>query len=440
MDVSYKNIFRITLPVLVSMMVEQLIGITDTAFLGHVGEVELGASAIAGVCYLILFVIGSGFGVGLQVLIARLNGEKNYDETASVFSAGLYFLMIMGAVVIVSSKLLVPFLLHMAIKSDAIYLAAESYLSWRVYGLLFSFTIIAFRSYFVGITKTRFLTYNSLLMVGVNILCNYLLIFGHCGLPALGIAGAAMGSSLAEAVAAIVFFFYFVKTQKQCRFVGLRHFKHHWHNLRRIMHLSFWTMVQSTFSLTTWLVFFIVIEHIGEEPLAISNVVRSISSVPFMIIIAFASTGSSLVSNLIGEGRGEEVMRLSRKTLYACSAVCLPLLLLIGIFPQLLLRIYTNDTLLIANTLPTLYVLLSSYIFTVPSFIYLNTISGTGNTPVTMKITLTALAVYLIYILIMAKFLPDVAWLWTSEHVNSLMLLVLSLAYIKWGKWQHKQI
>lgn len=76
MDISYRNICRISFPVLLSLLVEQIIGITDTVFLGHVGEVELGASAIAGVCYLILFVIGSGFGVGLQVLIARLNGTN----------------------------------------------------------------------------------------------------------------------------------------------------------------------------------------------------------------------------------------------------------------------------------------------------------------------------------------------------------------------------
>lgn len=85
MDISYKNICRITLPVLLSLLVEQIIGITDTAFLGHVGETELAASAIAGVCYLILFVIGSGFGVGLQVLIARLNGEKKNREVTPYF-------------------------------------------------------------------------------------------------------------------------------------------------------------------------------------------------------------------------------------------------------------------------------------------------------------------------------------------------------------------
>ena len=53
---------------------EQLIGMTDTAFLGRVGEIELGASAIAGVYYLAIFMMAFGFSIGAQILIARRNG------------------------------------------------------------------------------------------------------------------------------------------------------------------------------------------------------------------------------------------------------------------------------------------------------------------------------------------------------------------------------
>ena len=59
---------------------EQLINITDAVFLGHVGEVELGASALAGIYYLVTYMLGFGFSIGLQVMIARRNGEQNYAE------------------------------------------------------------------------------------------------------------------------------------------------------------------------------------------------------------------------------------------------------------------------------------------------------------------------------------------------------------------------
>lgn len=193
MDISYKNICRITFPVLLSLLVEQIIGITDTAFLGHVGKTELGASAIAGVCYLILFVIGSGFGVGLQVLIARLNGEKKNGEVTTLFSTGFYFLIFLAGVIIIASQFALPPILHQIIKSEDIYSAALLYLNWRIYGLFFAFIIVAFRAYYIGITKTKILSVCSLVMVVVNIICNYVLVFGKFGFPALGIEGGRHG-------------------------------------------------------------------------------------------------------------------------------------------------------------------------------------------------------------------------------------------------------
>lgn len=61
-------------------------------FLGHVGEVELGASALASVYYLAIYMLGFGFSLGLQVMIARRNGEQRYEETGKTFFQGLLFL------------------------------------------------------------------------------------------------------------------------------------------------------------------------------------------------------------------------------------------------------------------------------------------------------------------------------------------------------------
>ena len=82
---TYKQIWTIAYPILISLIMEQLIGMTDTAFLGRVGEIELGASAIAGVYYLAIFMMAFGFSVGAQILIARRNGEGNYKEIGPIF-------------------------------------------------------------------------------------------------------------------------------------------------------------------------------------------------------------------------------------------------------------------------------------------------------------------------------------------------------------------
>ena len=80
MHYTYKQIWLINFPVMMSILMEQLINITDAVFLGHVGEVELGASAIAGIYYLAVYMLGFGFSIGLQVMIARRNGECDYGK------------------------------------------------------------------------------------------------------------------------------------------------------------------------------------------------------------------------------------------------------------------------------------------------------------------------------------------------------------------------
>ena len=81
MNYTYKHIWLINFPVMMSILIEQLINITDAIFLGHVGEIELGASALAGIWYLAIYMLGFGFSLGLQVVVARRNGEQHYSET-----------------------------------------------------------------------------------------------------------------------------------------------------------------------------------------------------------------------------------------------------------------------------------------------------------------------------------------------------------------------
>lgn len=91
MNYTYKNIWLINFPVMMSILIEQLINITDAIFLGHVGEIELGASALAGIWYLAIYMLGFGFSIGLQVVIARRNGEQQYSETSRTFFQRLLF-------------------------------------------------------------------------------------------------------------------------------------------------------------------------------------------------------------------------------------------------------------------------------------------------------------------------------------------------------------
>lgn len=322
---TYKDIWLIAYPILISLLMEQMIGITDTAFLGHVGEIELGASAIAGVYYLAIFMIGFGFTIGSQILIARRNGEDNYRAIGNIFYQGIYFLMLMSLVIFTLSQLFSEQILGVLVASDRIVGAATDYIRWRVYGFFFSFIGAMFRAFFVGTTQTRTLTLNSIVMVLANVVFNYTLIFGKFGFPPMGIAGAAIGSSLAELVS-VLFFIVYTYKRIDFRKYGLNHIPgFRTRELSQIMHISVWTMIQNFISLSTWFLFFIFIEHLGERPLAISNIIRSVSSIPFMTVTAFASTCSSLVSNQIGAGHSRQVPALINQHIRLCACIVVPL-------------------------------------------------------------------------------------------------------------------
>lgn len=112
-------------------------------------------------------------------------------------------------------------------------------------------------------------------------------------------------------------------------------------------------MIQSFLAMATWFLFFIAEEHLGERPLAVSNIVRSAAMFFFMPVSAFAATTSSLVSNLIGAQATSQVWSTCLKTIKMCYLFVIPIGIIILLAPATFLRIYTDDPQLIrATTLP----------------------------------------------------------------------------------------
>ncbi len=440
MQISYKHICKITLPVLVSLLVEYLIGFTDTAYLGRVGETELAASALAGTYYMIIYMIGFGFSIGAQVLIARYNGSEQYSRTGEVFTQGTIFLLLVAILLFILSYLYSPIVLRFLIDSEQVYQTTISYLNWRIYGFFFSFIIVMFRAFLIGTVNTKILTINSIVMVLTNIILNYILMFGKIGFPVLGIAGAAIASSISEAVA-VIFFFVYTRLKIDYQKYGLlQSYSINTNILKKVLGVSVWVMIQHGLVFGGWFVFFITVEHLGERSLATTNIVRNISSFLFMFVQAFASVNSSLVSNLIGEGKSDEVMKLCWKMIFLCYAFVLPVALCFAIYPNSVLRIFTDNIELISYSISPLLVMLSSYLIAVPTFVWFCAVSGTGNTLSSLWIAVISLIVYIGYITIISNYIPNLMLLWTSEHIYFSGLLILSLYFLLHNNWKQTKL
>lgn len=438
---SYRNIWKVAYPILISLVMEQMIGLTDTAFLGRVGEVELGASAIAIVYYMVLFMIGFGFSIGAQIIIGRRNGEGRFKDTGKVFWNGLYFVLGLSGIIILLSELFTPWMMKFMVSSTAIYDAALSYVSWRLPGMVFAFCTAMFRAFYVGTTQTKTLTLNSIVMVLSNVVFNYILIFGKFGIPALGITGAAIGSSLAELVS-LIFFIIYTRVGCDRRKYGLdKAARFEKDELKSMMPVCTWTMIQHTISISTWLIFFLYIEHLGERALAISNITRSVSGLIWVVLQAFSSTCSTLVSNIIGEGHQDKVPSLIKRILKLSYGIVSVMIILFCLFPEAITRIYTDIPDLITASVPAMVVMCSSYFLAVGGQVFFLAVSGTGSTKTAFRLELIALTVYMIYCTVIIGIMKlDVAICWTAEHVYSGALLICSWWYIRSGRWKNRSI
>ena len=442
---SFKSIWRITFPILVALVMEELLGMTDTAFLGRVGEVELGASAIAGVYFTILYMLGFGFSIGVQIIIGRRNGEASengtgYEAIGRVFWQGVWFLTVLAMITMVLSYLLSPPLLRGLMKSQNIYEASVVYVNWRIPGLFFAFMTALFRAFYVGVCETKSLTWNSVVLVASNVFLDWVLIFGHLGAPAMGIKGAALASTIAEGISLLFFvvwaFFTADKKYGLQKIVGPV-----WEELKHIFSTASWVMLEYVLNVSVWLLFFLFIEHLGEEQLAIANIVRSISEVPFVFSAAFASTAATLVSNIIGEGHPEGVVPIIRRVLMLCTVTMLPLLAVFAIFPHWIIGLFTDIPSLIQGAVPTLWVMCAAMLLTLPWNVYLQSVAGTGDTRVCLRFDAVALGIYAVYCTVIIGILhSDIALCWTADGVYALCIWIQCVVYIHRNKWQNKTI
>jgi len=441
LNITYKRIWSIAYPIILGSVAQNFINVTDTAFLGRVGEIALGASAIGGMFYLIFIMLGLGFGTGAQIIISRRFGEGNKHLIGKTFDHALYFMLPLSILAFVALFFFSPAILRPLVSSDAIYAASIEFLDYRVYGIFFAFAQILFRSFYIGIARTQIITWSTLVMAVVNIILDYVLIFGHWGFPEMGIKGAAIASVIAEG-AAVAYLIINTQVKKHPITFNLYHFKV-WDKALFIRNykLAAPIMLQNFLSLGVWFIFFLFVEKLGEQALAISNIIRSVYIVLMIPIWGFASASNSMVSYLIGMRQQDQTMLLLRRILLMCVGGVILLVFASVLWPRAILSIYSSDPALIENSIPVLFVVNFSAIALAFGFVLFNAVLGTGKTNTAFHIELVVLTFYLIYVYSLINFLgADVTLVWTSELLYGIFLASLSWLYLRKGDWSSGKV
>jgi putative MATE family efflux protein len=439
--ITYREIWLIAYPIIIGSIAQNLLNITDTAFLGRVGQVALGAGAIGGIFYLVSVMLAWGFGIGSQIVIARRNGEGSFAEIGRTFQHGFYFQLPLALALFSLMQFFSSDLLKSIIQSDAVYETTRDYIQYRSYGIFFASINMLFRGFYIGITRTKVITYSTVIMVTINVVLDYGLIFGNFGLPEMGIRGAALASVIAEFSAMAFFVLYTISRIDGKRYRLFHRARFDEGLYSRLIKVAFPVMMQNFISMVAWLVFFLFIEKLGERALAVSNIIRSFYVVLMIPMWGFSSATNALVSNLIGQGRHAEVMSLVLKVARLCALGVLFIVTLGSIFPGLALEIYTNDPELISASLPALYVVNIAALFLAVGFVFFSAVSGTGKTHISFLIELIVIVFYLATAYILADVLrQEVYIVWMTEYFYAFLLGTLSFLYLKSNKWKSSRV
>ena len=437
--VSNREIWRIATPIMLGNLAQTVITFTDTAFLGHLGTIELSAAMMAGLFYFVFTTLAMGFAIGIQIFIARRFGEGDLKKIGVVFQHGALFVLLLGLLLFCVLHFFSDGLMQIIIESESIYAASMEYLRFRHFGIVFVVFNFLFRSFYVGISNTKVITYSTLLMAMVNIFFDWCLIFGHCGLPNLGVGGAALASLLAE-ISAFCFFWIYT-------FVTIPHEEYgmfRWHKLqpallRNILKVAFPCMIQRLFSFGAWFAFFIMIEKMGELAIGVSSVVRSTYMIMIIPGFAFAATANTLTSRIIGEGKSDEVMAMLRKVVKNSVLSSLVLTVIVALIPIYVLQIYTDELTLALAAVPSVYVICVATVLGAIGMVYFEAVSGTGNTAAAMALEFGVLIAYLVYVYLMTK-VASIAWVWTAEWLYNIMMGFIAFMYLWKADWRKKVI
>lgn len=439
--ISSKQILSISLPIALAIMVPQINFVINNIFLGALSSEALAIGGITGVFYLIFGVMGQGLNNGLQALISRRAGENRIDEIGILFSQGVIISFFLAAVGIVFTYFIAPTIFYAVLKDSHRATIVIEFLKIRIWGIPFLFIYQMRNALLVGTNQSKFLIIGTATEAIFNIFFDYSLIFGHFGCKAFGLNGAAYASIIAEAMGLLVIYLVIHFQKIGVRFKLFESFSLRWNYIQLIIVQSFPLIMQYMISIISWEFFYILIEHRGEQALAVSNAMRNIFGFFGSFTWAFAATTNTMVSNIIGQNKQDQVIVLINKIVRWSVGFAFIVCVLLNIFVRPFLSIYGQGEGFMQEGIPVVRVVSFALVLMSIATIWLNAVTGTGQSKINLAIEFIAIIIYLLYAYLTIEYFQlPITIGWVCEIIYWISLLVPSYVYIHSMRWKNKKI
>jgi multidrug resistance protein, MATE family len=437
-DVSYRNIVRITYPVAVTQLSYTVMGLVDTMMVGRLGVLELGGVGLGNLVTWWFQSFFFGTLIGVNTFVAQAYGARSGRHVGVVYWQGLYMAAAFGVLI----AAVVPFadtVFAWTRASPEMQAIAVDYARIRLLGALGLTVLVASDNFYRGLGRTGVPMRCALAQVVINCGLNYVLIFGHLGFPAMGIRGAALGTVIAQVLVG-GFLMVSILTSSWLRreFDVHRAYRLQPAVLRSMLVVSLPIGVQTFFEMGGITVFTALIAQLGAAQMAATNAVIQIWSFAFMICFSLAVAATTLVGQCLGAGQraevGDVVSRIQRLGLLLMGGAAV---LYLGA-PEWLMGLFVDASEgaeVIDLARPLLLVVVVALFFDLRFNVLAGAMRGAGDTTYSMVLNIAGAWLVFVPLTIWAtpRFGVVGAW-WCLAIYEALMVVLLELRY-RFGSW-----
>ncbi len=387
--ISQKYILKMALPAIAGVSTQMLVSLVDTAMVGRLPD-AVNYLAAMGLGVLATWAVVSFFSslaTGTHVLIARRYGAKNDEGCGEVLNTALIMSFIIGVIVaffVVYFAFDIAHFFAVDKVGEQVPFYAGQYLFYRFLGIPFFLLTVSYRGFFFGIGKTKIFLYSAILINLSNIVFNYIFIYGLFGIPGMGLAGAALGSTLATVLDAFYYFFVTTRRQYKEKYSLFKKIRFNKDIALSIVKLALPVSLQNVFILIGFLGFLAITGYIGKEAQAASQTVITTLQITLLPCFGFGIAIQTLTGNSLGGGNIPEAKAYGYETSKIATIYTLVVGIVFNIIPHWVLWLTTDDWSIINTAVPALRIVGFGQIFYATGVVLANGLQSAGKTTFVM--------------------------------------------------------
>ncbi|MBT8178873.1 MAG: MATE family efflux transporter [Eudoraea sp.] len=307
---------RLAAPVILGMLGHTFVAFADNVMVGQLGTAELAAVSLGNSFVFVAMSLGIGFSTAITPLVAEADGSGDKVAGKNALKHGLVLCTILGLVLFGIILLAKPLMQYMDQPEEVVQLAIP-YLDIVAFSLVPLIMFQAFKQFSEGLSQTKYPMFATVLANVVNIILNYLLIFGAFGFPKLGIIGAAIGTLMARLIM-LFFLWYLLKNRKKFHdFVtGFNFRRLETKEVRKIISLGFPSALQMFFEVGIFTAAVWLSGVLGKNPQAANQIALNLSSMTFMFGMGLGVAAMIRVGNQKGLRNFTELRRIAQSIFF----------------------------------------------------------------------------------------------------------------------------